>query len=84
MISTLHDYQEIRRAVLSLPQKERLQIIQDAILTLSADEQPSIRNFDFDAELTELQAAFAQVGPLSNEQIDDARFNYLTEKYGSI
>ena len=77
------DYQDIRLAVLRLPQRQRLQLIQDAILTLSADEQPAAADFDFDATLHELQHAFAKVAPLSDQMVDDVRYAYLMEKHGA-
>lgn len=81
------DYQDIRSAVLQLPQKQRLQLIKDAIATLTVDvamdEQPTAANFDFAQTLAELQNAFAQVDSLSDQAIDDARFTHLLEKHGA-
>ncbi|MCB0091001.1 MAG: hypothetical protein KDE54_24080 [Caldilineaceae bacterium] len=77
------DYQDIRRAVLELPPRQRLQLIKDAILTLTTDEPAGIAKFDFDKTLSELQNAFAKVAPITDELADDARFAYLMEKHGA-
>ncbi len=82
MLSATLDYQAIRQAVLQLPQKQRLQLIKDAILTLSADELPQLPNFNFDAILNELQHAFTAAGGLTDQESADARYAYLMEKHG--
>lgn len=81
MSVALQDYQEIRRAVLRLPEKQRLQLINEAILTLSIDEQALTLDFDFDATLKELHNAFAKADTFTDKQINEARYTYLIEKY---
>jgi len=75
-------YQEIRQAIFSLPRRERLQLIRDAIWTLFSDERVNQMEFDFDSTLSEIQGAFAKVGPLTDQAYDDARYAYLMEKHG--
>ena len=70
MLSATLDYQAIRQAVLQLPQKQRLQLIKDAILTLSADELPDTPDFNFDVILNELQLAFTEAGGLTDQESD--------------
>ncbi|MBX3016121.1 MAG: hypothetical protein KF832_31655 [Caldilineaceae bacterium] len=81
------DYQDVRLAVLQLPQKQRLQLIKDVIATLTmdvaTDEDPTAANFDFAQTLAELQSAFAKVDLLSDQAIDDARLAHLLEKHGA-
>jgi hypothetical protein len=74
-------YQELRQAVLRLPQRQRLQLIKEAILTLS-DEPLLAPRVDFDETLQELHHAFTKVGPLSDQERDDVRYAYLLEKHG--
>ncbi len=80
-IATL-DYNAIRQAVLRLPQQQRLQLIKDAILTLPSDDPSLLLNFDFDKTLEEIQRAFAEVGGLTDQARDDARYAHLMEKHG--
>lgn len=81
------DYQDIRSAVLQLPQQQRLQLIKDAILTLTVDvamdEQPTVSVFDFAQTLADLQTAFIQLHPFTDHAIDDARLAHLLEKHGA-
>ena len=81
------DYQSIRSAVLQLPQKQRLQLIKDTILTLTVDapvdEQPTVPGCNVAQTLAELQMAFAQVHPFTDQTIDDARLAHLLEKHGA-
>lgn len=72
------DYQDIRSAVLQLPQQQRLQLIKDAI-----DEQPTVSVFDFAQTLADLQTAFTQLHPFTEQAIDDARLAHLLEKHGA-
>ena len=75
-------YQDIRQAMFRLPQQQRLQLIKDALLTLFSDDQPDQVDFDFDTTLSDIQNAFAKVGPLTEQDCDDARYAYLMEKHG--
>jgi hypothetical protein len=77
------DYQAIRRAGLQLPPKQRLQLIKEAILTLTADELSLTTEFDFEATVNELQQAFATTQGLTAETANEARHSYLLEKHGA-
>jgi hypothetical protein len=80
-IATL-DYQAIRQAVLQLPQPQRLQLIKEAILTLTMDEPAPLPTTDADETLAQLQRAFAKAGSWTDQARQDARYEYLVEKHG--
>lgn len=77
------EYQDIRSAVLRLPQRQRLQLIKEAILTLSTEEPPTVTTVEFEQTVAELQKAFAHATSTSEQTVDDARYAYLAEKYGA-
>ncbi len=80
-IATL-DYQTLRQAVLRLPQQQRLQLIKEAILTLSSDDLLLAQTIDFDLILQDVQNAFAKTRELTDRERDDERYAHLIEKHG--
>jgi hypothetical protein len=74
----IHEPQLLTAA--AIRHKDNLRLIKDAILTLPSEP---VASSDFEATLSELQRAFTNATPLTDQARDDARYAYLLEKYGA-